>query len=185
MAKNVVFGLKKESELGFKDGKLIEKDIEIWLTVTARCRTSYVKMFEYNTEDIKIDDILELISPKSVYSLINKNLDEEEIKNVEGLLDLSKSYFLNIGEEVIEINKMTDEEIREHINDFKIELEKAVLKYGEDNVDIVFDEISDSYSVMYHSKHDSFGCSEDYSAKYITDLIIKEMVDKFDCGYCE
>lgn len=185
MAKNVVFRLKKESELVLKDGKFIENDSEIWLTVTTKNQTSYLQMLGNNLDEIKLDDILKLINPRSVYCLINRELDEYEIKNVEDLLKLSKSYFLNVGEDIIEISKMTDEEIREHINDFKVELEKAVLKYGEDNVDIVYNESSDSYSVMYHSGHDSFGCSEEYSAKYITDLIIKEMVDKFDCGYCD
>lgn len=185
MARNVVFGLKRESELVLEDNKFVEKDTIIWLTVTCRCETYYLRELGNDLEKINVEEVLKLIGPKSVYSLINKELTEYEIRNIEDILNSCKSYYFNVGEGAIEIKKMSDEEVVKHIDDFKIELEKAVLKYGEDNVDIVFDEISNSYSVMYHSKHDSFGCSEEYSAKYITDLIIKEMVDKFDCGYCE
>lgn len=71
---------------------------------------------------------------------------------------------------------------------FKEELLKALSKYSEDNIDIVYDDELGEYCIKYHSDCDSFciyGAKfEDFDGEAFPENVLIALADELGVGYC-
>lgn len=73
---------------------------------------------------------------------------------------------------------------------FEKELKNALDKYSSDNIDIVYDEDTYRYCIMYHSENNSFpiyGLEADsfiFKDESDPEVWLKKLADKYCVGYC-
>lgn len=184
MANKLVFRLKEERNIKYKEGKFSVEENGIWLTANTDSLSCDLCKVANNISELSYDDLIEMLKPTNLYSLLYKNLSEYEIEEIESVLMSSKEYYLSLSDELIHIKKLSEEEIKEYINSFEEQLKKAINEYGEDHIDIVLNTETFSYEIMYHSNNNSFGCCEGFDSNYIPIRTIIELKDKYGCGYC-
>jgi len=78
----------------------------------------------------------------------------------------------------------TSQERNTLINRLEKQLIIAISKYGEENIDIVLNADKSVFEIMYHSEHNSFSCSDEFSTQYISQSFIDTLCNKYDCGCC-
>ena len=185
MANKLVFRLKEENNIKYEDGKFSVKRNGIWLTAHTDSLSCDLCKVADNISELNYDNMMEILKPTNINSLLCKNLSEYELEEIESVLRFSDRYYLSISGNIIHIEKLNEEEIKEYINSFEEQLKKAINQHGEDHVDIVLDTDTFLYKIMYHSGNNSFACCEGFDSNYIPAKTIMELTDKYGCGYSD
>lgn len=66
-------------------------------------------------------------------------------------------------------------ELKKALVDIMNEMGEAVLKHGEDHVEISISENQEEFCIMYHSRHDSHGIGGTY---LVSDYGLKSIIDE-------
>lgn len=185
MANKLVFRLKEENDIKYEDGKFSVEKNGIWLTLYTDSLTCDLCKVADDVSELNYDNIMEILKPTNLNSLLYTNLSEYEIEEIESVLMFSEGYYLSISDDMIYIKKLNEEETKEYIKSFEEKLKTAISKYGDENVDIILDTDTSLYNIMYHSKNNSFAYCEGFASDYITSKVAQELSDKYCCGYCD
>lgn len=184
MGNRIKFMLKEENDIVLNDGVFKGVSNGIWLTMHTDLISINVCQIAEEVSELKYDEIMDMINPFNIDTLLYKNLSSVEFDEVDYLLKNSNEYYLYLSDNIITIRKPTEGEIEEYKTEFENTLYKAISEYGSDNIDIVYDEDSHLIEIMYCSKHNSFGaCERSFSPNYINEEFIDSMRYKYDCGY--